>query len=289
MRSTHVPGAVWVLVTAHLLALGFGLVGMLIMLPNPDLWARDPKAVRVFNFSMEYAGAIHIWLGAAAMLAYGIVAIGWRKTAIFAAISYPVSLTSELIGTGTGWPFGNYAYTDLLGPKAAGHVPWSIPASWFYMGFASYLLGSAIIERFGVKREFLWSCLAGAWLLVAWDLVLDPAMAHESLRLKFWTWDEHGPYFGMPVKNFVGWTVTAFLFMLLSRFAWRGAANLRTSLLAPLVVFAANLLFAIIISGSVGLWIPIVLALFVGAVPLALLKRDQIVPVAYYRKAVADV
>ena len=130
-----------ILFVAHLGALIFGLVGILIMLPHPELWQDDPSAVEVFTWSMEHAGATHIILGAATMFAFGIVAIGWRKTAIFAAVSYPLSLGSELIGTGTGWPFGNYEYTDFLGTKVLGRVPYTIPLSWFYMGFASFLLG----------------------------------------------------------------------------------------------------------------------------------------------------
>lgn len=280
MSRRSLKRATWIAVVAHLVALVFGLVGMLIMLPNPDLWAHDPNAVRVFNWSMEYAGALHIWLGALAIFLYGCLAIGWRKTAIFAGIAYPLSLTSELFGTGTGWPFGNYAYTDFLGPKALDHVPWSIPASWFYMGFASYLIGCAILDQLGIGRGWVWGCLAGAWLLTAWDLVLDPAMAHESLRITFWVWDESGPYFGMPVKNFIGWTVTAFLFMVLSRLAWREPARIQASLLAPLVIFVANMLFAIVISATVDLWIPIVAALAVGVAPLILVGRDRYRPSA---------
>ncbi len=276
MQWMSLTRATWIAVILHLVALVFGLVGMLIMLPNPDLWAHDPNAVRIFDWSMEYAGATHIWLGALAMFLYGCASIGWKKTAVFAGIAYPLSLTSELLGTGTGWPFGNYAYTDFLGPKALDHVPWSIPASWFYMGFASYLLGCAIVERMNIGRNWLWGCLAGAWLLTAWDLVLDPAMAHESLRITFWVWDESGPYFGMPVKNFIGWTVTAFLFMVLSRLAWREPAQIRASLLAPLTIFIANMLFAIVISATVDLWIPIVAALAVGVAPLLLMRRERI-------------
>jgi putative membrane protein len=274
MRSLTLMHACWALLIAHLVALVFGLVGMLIMLPNPDLWADDPNAVRVFDFSMEHAGAIHIWLGAAAMLVYGIAAIGWQKTSIFLGVAYIFSLTSELFGTGTGWPFGNYEYTDFLGPKALDHVPWSIPASWFYMGFASYLLAVKIVERIGAKRTLFWSCLLGAWLITAWDLVLDPAMAHESLRIQFWVWDETGPYYGMPIKNFIGWTVTAFLFMVGSRLIWRESPHIRASLRPPVVIFIANMIFAIVISATVGLWVPILLALLVGVAPLLLIYRS---------------
>src|SRR5690606_16922477 len=112
MRRYRIPILLFV---AHLAALIFGLVGLLIMLPNPELWTGDPRAVRVFDWSMEHAGATHIILGALAVFAWGVVALGWRKTSIFFVVSYALSLGFELFGTGTGWPFGNYEYTSFLG------------------------------------------------------------------------------------------------------------------------------------------------------------------------------
>jgi putative membrane protein len=256
------------LLAGHVAALAFGVIGILIMLPNPDLWASDPRAVRVFDLSMKYAGPLPIILGAATMLAFGIRAIGWRKTLIFAVASCTISLSSELFGTGTGWPFGNYAYTDFLGYKVLGRVPFTIPLSWFCMGFASYLLGTCIAARLGVRRQTLWSLALGAWLLTAWDLVLDPAMAHPDLHIQFWRWDETGPYFGMPIKNLAGWSLTGLLFMAVSRFFWREDANAAAfSLRIPLLVYLANLAFAMAISIDVDLWEPVVLALAVGALP----------------------
>jgi len=259
------------LTALHLVALVFGLVGILVMLPNPDLWVHDPNAVKVFNWSMEHAGATHIILGAAAMFAYGIASIGWWKTAIFAVVSSSLSLGFELFGTGTGWPFGNYAYTDFLGYKVLDRVPYTIPLSWFYMGFASYLLAATLIARFWSGRS-TWATIGLAtWLLTVWDLVLDPAMAHESLRIQFWVWDETGPYFGMPIKNFIGWSVTGLVFMLASRALWREDVDAqRLSVNVPLVVYAANLAFAMVLSAGVGLWLPIVLAVVLGLVPAAI-------------------
>lgn len=255
---------------AHLAALIFGLVGILIMLPNPDLWASDPRAVRVFDWSMEHAGATHILLGAATMLAVGIVAIGWRKTLIFFAVSTGLSLTSELFGTGTGWPFGNYEYTSFLGYQVLGRVPYTIPLSWFYVGFAAYLLASAATRLIGARHTAAWTIGIGAWLLTVWDLVLDPAMAHESLRIQFWVWDETGPYFGMPIKNFIGWSITGLLFMAISRWLWREDIDPATfSNRLPLLVYAVNLAFAMILSAGVGLWIPVLLAIVLGLVPAA--------------------
>ena len=256
------------LFAAHATALVFGLIGLLIMLPNPGLWAHDPRAIDVFDFSMRYAGSVHILLGAAAMFAAGVQSLGRRKTSIFFVVATSLSLASELIGTGTGWPFGNYVYTDFLGYKVLDRVPYTIPLSWFYMGFASYLLGGLLAARIGAARRTAWSLALGAWFLTVWDLVLDPAMAHESLRVQFWVWDEVGPYLGMPVKNFIGWTLTGLLFMAISRGLWRrdpgpGALGVRVSL----AVYVANLAFAMVLSAGVGLWVPILLAVVLGLLP----------------------
>ena len=279
MTRFRQPGRTWIpsaLFVAHLGALIFGLVGILIMLPNPDLWAGDPNAVMVFNWSMEHAGATHILLGAATMLTAGVFAIGWRKTAIFFAVSAPLSLGSELLGTGTGWPFGNYAYTDFLGYKVLDHVPYTIPLSWFYMGLASYLLGSVMAARLQVRRHTLWSIALGVWFLTVWDLVLDPAMAHESLRVQFWVWSEEGPYLGMPIKNFIGWSVTGLFFMAISRALCRSDPDPRSlSMRIPLAVYAVNLAFAMVLSAGVGLWMPILLSAVLGLLPAAIAVRDQ--------------
>ncbi len=259
------------LLVAHLIALVFGLIGILIMLPNPDLWSGDPRAVRVFDWSMEYAGATHILLGAAAMFAFGVVTIGWAKTSIFLVVSFTLSITSELVGTGTGWPFGNYEYTSFLGYKVLDRVPYTIPLSWFYIGFASFLLATVLARRFRLGNVALWAVLIGTWLLTVWDLVLDPAMAHESLHIKFWIWDETGPYFGMPVKNFIGWSLTGLAFMAVSRWIW--GEDVETDdmpMLFPYVVYAANLAFAIVLSANVSLWIPIILSLVLGLLPATL-------------------
>jgi putative membrane protein len=269
------PIVVWLFI-AHLIALIFGLVGLLYVLPNLGDFADDPNALRVYQFSMDYAGSIHIILGALAMLAFGWYAIGRRKTLIFAGATYVISLTSELLGTGTGWPFGNYEYTDFLGWKVLDHVPYTIPMSWFYMGLSSYLIGSMVAERMGKGNSVLWTCLWGTWFLTVWDLVLDPAMAHSSLRVKFWVWNEVGPYYEMPIKNLVGWSVTGLIFMLVSRLLWKSPAPTTFRSQIPLAVYIANVIFAMVVSADVGLWGPIVLATILGLAPAIWIVRKHV-------------
>ncbi len=210
-------------------------------------------------------------LGAAAMFAFSVAALGWRRTLIFFVLACGLSLSAELIGTGTGYPFGNYEYTTGLGYKVLGRVPFSIPLSWFYMGLASFMLGSVL-----ARGRPVWSVIMGAYLLTAWDLVLDPAMAHPGLALNFWVWHQAGPYFGMPVQNFAGWSATGALFMGVSRWLWRSDPPV-ISPRFPLTVYALNLAFAIVLSAAGDVWIPIGVALAAGCAAVALGRRQSTV------------
>jgi uncharacterized membrane protein len=255
----------------HLLALIFGLSGLLIALPHPALWDQTPYGADVFNFGMTYAGSLHILFGAATMLLFGLLFIGKRKTLIFFAASTLISLSMELLGTTTGFPFGPYAYTSFLGPKILGHVPYPIPLSWFYMGLTSFLLAHLLVARAGRPHQTPWTLLGGAYFLTMWDLSLDPAMANVHLPVHFWLWYANGPYFGMPVRNLVGWSVTGLIYMSVSRFFWREHLDTRRLVAwLPFGMYTANTLFAIVLNLSVGLWLPPLIGLLLGILPASL-------------------
>ena len=261
-----------VLLISHLAALVFGLAGLLIALPNPHLWASSPLGVEVFALGMQHAGALQIVLGAATMLAFGARVLGWWKTGTFCVAAVVLSLASELIGTTTGWPFGTYSYTEGLGTKVLGRVPYTIPLSWFYMGFASYVLASITLARSPLRPRAWAAVVLGAWLLLVWDLVLDPAMAHTSLPVQFWVWHDTGPYFGMPIQNLLAWFLTGLAFMGVSRLIWHeDPVDAAPVVGVPLLIYLANFAFAAGLSASVGLWQPIPLALASGLAPVAVL------------------
>ncbi len=277
-----------ILFFCHLAALVFGIAGLLVMLPHPELWSWNPSLIEVFNFGISYAGSLHIIFGAATMLLFGLLFIGTRKTVFFFIASITISLSMELLGTSTGFPFGAYSYTSFLGIKIFDHVPFSIPLSWFYMGFTSYILASVIVpgllqykhanannyvplSRWASRKETLWSLALGAYFLTVWDLALDPAMASNNLPLHFWIWHQPGPYFGMPISNLVGWSVTGLAFMGVSRLLWR--MNLdpkRIIVWLPFWMYTANIGFAVALDLSVRLWIPTLMAVFLGVVPASL-------------------
>jgi putative membrane protein len=49
-----------------------------------------------------------------------------------------------------------------------------------------------------------------AFVMVLWDLSLDPGAATEG---KWWIWHDGGGFFGVPLQNYLGWYLTVFVFM----------------------------------------------------------------------------
>ena len=261
----------WGLVAFHALALLLGLFGLLVAIPHPEMWAGHPADMAFFAFAINKTGGSGMILGAAAMLAFGFAQLGARRTLIFFTAACVLSATAELTGTKTGWPFGGYEYTNFLGAKLLGRVPFPIPLSWFYMGFASLLIADAIAAAQGWRNRTRWSIVLGAYLLTAWDLVLDPSMAAPQLQyIHFWVWHEHGPYFGMPLRNLAGWFGTGLLFIAVGRLLWRERVTPVTRALLPFTVYAVNVIWSMVLSLSAGMWPTALAAVVFSLIPAAL-------------------
>jgi putative membrane protein len=261
----------WLFVGLHALALLLGLFGLLVAIPHPELWAGHPRDIAFFSFALNKTGGTGMVLGAIAMLAFGCAWLGIRRTLIFFCAACLISATAELTGTKTGWPFGGYEYTDFLGFKLLGRVPFAIPLSWFYMGFASLLIADAIAAARGWQNRTRWAILLGAYLLTAWDLVLDPSMAAPRLQyIHFWIWHEHGPYFGMPLRNLVGWFGTGLLFIAAGRGLWREREAPVAPPLLPFTIYAVNVVWSMVLSLSAGMWPTAIAAIAFSLVPAAL-------------------
>ncbi len=270
-----------VFLIAHVLALGLGMFGLLSAVPNVAQFANNPYALAFYNWALVNTGAVDIQTGALAMFAYGCARVGAPRTLVFFLAATLVSAAAELTGTKTGWPFGGYQYLGFLGLKLAGRVPYTVPLSWFYMGFASFLLARTIVGDAAGRKRAVFAVVLGAWLLTAWDLVLDPAMASDKMTvMHFWVWKEHGAYFGMPLRNLAGWFGTGLAFMALTRVAWGALPAQRFWELKPVAfgwfpfaLYAVNVVWAMTLGVSVGLWLAALAAFVVSLVPAALALR----------------
>lgn len=130
----------------------------------------------------------------------------WRAALTLFLISFVVSLAFESIGVATGLIYGPYHYTEKLGPKFLGLVPYIIPAAWFMMMYPSLIIAERISpKRSGWVRGLTVAALGGI-IMTAWDMVMDPMM----VRGEHWVWEVNGPYFGIPLQNYWGWWLTTF-------------------------------------------------------------------------------
>ena len=124
----------------HILSMAFGLAGLLWVMPHPEFLEYLPAGPTLYRWSMAGGGVLYILLGATAVTLYAFRTLGIKALLAFLVPAIAVSLTSELTGTSTGFPFGDYSYLNGLGYKIGGLVPFTIPLSWFYLGLSSYLL-----------------------------------------------------------------------------------------------------------------------------------------------------
>ena len=145
-------------------------------------------------------------------LAHAWYALGVRHTLAFFGLSAVISWAFEQAGVATGLVFGAYHYTDYLGPKL-GHVPYLIPLAWFMMIYPSYVIANLALARrpTGTPRglvPLVQLAAASAVAMTVWDLVIDPILSGPSARA--WIWESGGPYFGIPIQNYLGWLATTF-------------------------------------------------------------------------------
>ena len=111
----------------------------------------------------------------------------------------------------------------------------------------------------------------GALCLTSWDFVLDPAMSQAPIP--FWVWEQPGAFFGMPYQNFAGWLGTGIVFMTVATLIWR-AKPLKLpngDLRLPLAVYLANFAFAAVLSLAAEFYVPVLLGIISGIVPIVIL------------------
>ena len=222
---------------------------------NPELLARFPGLAGFYAGAFGLFARGHVLIAAAVLMAVLVRYSGWAWLAPFAAVC-GVALLAEWVGTSTGLPFGEYRYTELLGPKIDGKVPWLIPVSWFLMALPSFALAAGKAGP-RISQWFL-----GAVVLTAWDLSLDPAMSYLS---PYWVWETEGALYGMPLLNVLGWLVTGVVLMaVLDATGARGlvAAAPRGFLAGYYLTVLAMSFGMVLVSGlwiSVALTLPLVL------------------------------
>ena len=253
----------------------------------PPAWLQTPMNQEILRIGWRFGGPTCVVLGALAGLLHATGRLGTRRALVLFAAAFGISLGAELLGTATGYPFGPYFYTEQLGYRVLGLVPFNIPTSWFYMLYCSL----AIVGRIGRAADdgatrWRWA-IAGGAVLTAWDVSMDPAM----VRTTHWLWRLAPPeqqdalhrifvsdaFYGMPLSNWIGWLLTGIviarvMLALVPPTTWARAVSPSRF---PIALYAVNGVLPIAICIRHGMTWAATFGFVAMAVPVALALRAR--------------
>ena len=86
--------------------------------------------------------------------------LGWRLALLLVVLCFTVSLLFESVGVATGLVYGPYHYTEKLGPRFLGLVPYLIATAWFMMMYPSLVIAQGLAGLAGRSGLAIRSILA---------------------------------------------------------------------------------------------------------------------------------
>ncbi len=151
-----------------------------------------------------------VLLGSTVSVVHAVVSRGARTGAGVLLATAATAVVFESVGLATGFPYGEYTYSDDLGPTLLG-VPFLVPLAWLMMAWPSWLLAHRLTR--GGRRAARVGVAAAVF--AAWDVVLDPQMVQAG----YWTWAHPQPSLPgidtVPLTNLAGWLLAGLVLMTL--------------------------------------------------------------------------
>ncbi len=147
------------------------------------------------------------------MVVHAVVGLGRTEALTFVVVCLVVTFVIENIGASTGFPFGHYTFLVDANLPHIGSIPLIVGPLYLGMGYPSWLIANLIVNG-DIRRPNSWlECLAlpvaAAFVMVQWDVVMDPS---GSTLARSWIWYDSGGYFGVPLSNFLGWFLTTYIY-----------------------------------------------------------------------------
>lgn len=160
------------------------------LMANVDLprWSFVISPIIVLLFALPAFYALRRWLG-------------WSDGIKLVLILGAYALIVETFAILMGFPYGHFGYSDHLGYKILGFVPWTVAFAWTPLMLCAYVAARSL---FASRIERI---ICSTFLLVIFDLVLDPG----AVLLGFWQYPGGGAYYGVPASNYLGWILSGAL------------------------------------------------------------------------------
>jgi putative membrane protein len=147
------------------------------------VWGKAPD-------SAAWAAPVFMYLAALLVLHTA----DWKNRVVLILVG-GYGFAAEVLGESTGFPFGHYNYTSVLGFSLF-DVPLALISAWILI--SAFVAG--LLLMMGLPRR--WWILAGPLMMVGVDMLLEPVATGP---MNAWTWHSAGSYYGVPLTNFAGW------------------------------------------------------------------------------------
>ncbi|MFM9903821.1 MAG: isopentenyl-diphosphate Delta-isomerase [Pyrinomonadaceae bacterium] len=206
--------------------------------------AQFVSGINVILFAIPAFWAAAMWLG--------------RRDAIILFVVLGVlALAIETSAIVTGFPYGHFGYSDLLGYRLFGYTPWTVALAWTPLVLAAY----AISKRLAVSGK-LWAIriVFVAAALIVFDLVIDPG----AVLIGFWRYEGGGAFYGVPLSNFVGWVFSG----VIAAIVLEVLAALRKPLLPAPAQLVSSSFFIIFFWTAIAFFAGLYWPLFIGTLIL---------------------
>ncbi|MBB6176672.1 putative membrane protein [Anoxybacillus tengchongensis] len=155
---------------------------------------------------LEWANVVFLML--AGMIGALFLIERYGQRGIIATIAIFIgTMAVEYVGATYSLIFGSYDYTNQFGMTIFG-VPIAIGFAWLAVIGCTH----ALALRFVSQTSPIVASVVGASLAVVLDLVIDPV---AYVAKQYWLWEGTSIYYNVPLQNFAGWFVVAFVIHLL--------------------------------------------------------------------------
>ncbi|ACJ34557.1 Uncharacterized conserved membrane protein [Anoxybacillus flavithermus WK1] len=204
---------------------------------------------------LEWANVVFLMLAGAIGASFLWEAYGRRG--VIATVSIFIgTIAVEYVGATYSFIFGSYDYTNQFGLTLFG-VPIAIGFAWLAVIGCTH----ALALRFVSGNRPLLSASVGALLAVVLDLVIDPV---AYVAKQYWIWEETSIYYNVPLQNFLGWFVVAFVIhFILFMFPVRKASSERKAVSLFFLLEAMFLFIALMEKLYLAFFLGLLLTLFI--------------------------
>ena len=155
-------------------------------------------------------------------------------TYIFSTVAELISLKTPISCFGV-----KYRY-NLVQPLFASKIfllgvyPLEVSFAWVILKYISFCLGILIVSAFSLP--IIAEIVLVPLILVSMDFILDPVAVNYD---KLWHWEKGSFYFGIPLRNFLGWYLVGLLSTLLFVFTVKSRPlSFNIFYLLPIIAYA---------------------------------------------------